>query len=119
MACKPKRKNSNEDEMYNTEMLYSRATCLLSTNQISLDDLFKYELSPIPLSMFRATGEGRFPSNKSSLRNKLKVKISKRNIKSDAIIIDGCAALYHVHWPKEAKVSDFVDSFVQYISKFL
>ena len=119
MASKPNRKHSNEHETYNTEMLYSRVMCLLSVNQISLDDLFKYELSSIPLSMFKATGEGRFPSNKSSLKKKLKVEVSKRNIQSDAIVIDGCAALYHVHWPKEAKVSDFVDSFVQYISKFL
>ena len=119
MACKPKRKDLNVHEAYNTEMLYSRVMCLLSVNQISLDDLFKYELSPIPLSMFKATGEGRFPSNKSSLKKKFKVEVSKRNIKTDAVIIDGCAALYHVHWPKEAKVQDFVDTFIQYISKFL
>ena len=88
MAYKPKRKESNEHETYNTEMLYSRVMCLLSVNQISLDDLFKYELSPIPLSMFKVTGEGRFPSNKSSLKNKLKVEVSKRNIKTDAVILD-------------------------------
>ena len=33
--------------------------------------------------------------------------------------LDGCAALYHIHWPKDAKVEDFLDSFVLYTSELL
>ena len=48
------------------------------------------------------------------MKNKLKIEVSKRNSAVDVIIVDGCAALYHIHRPKDAKVRDFVDSFVLY-----
>ena len=57
--------------------------------------------------------------NKAALKNKLKIEASKRNSTIDVIILDGCAAMYHIHWPKEAKVRDFVDSFVLYTSELL
>ena len=69
--------------------------------------------------MFIVTGEERFPKNKVALKNKLKIEVSKRSSTIDAIIVDGCAALYHFNWPKDAKVRDFADSFVLYTSDLL
>ena len=31
------------------------------------------------------------------------------------MILDGCAVLYHIHWPKDARVKDFVDAFIEYV----
>ena len=79
----------------------------MSVGQISLEDLFLYDLSPVPKSMFTVTGEGRFPKNKAALKNKLKIEVSKRNSTIDVIIVDGCAALYHIHWQRLAKMQRF------------
>ena len=61
-------------------MLYSQVMCLLSVGQISLEDLFFYELSAVLKSMFTVTGEGRFQKNKTALKNKLKIEVSKRSL---------------------------------------
>ena len=45
-------------------------------------------------SLFRDTGEGRYPTSKSLLKNELKVEVSTRNITPDAVVIDGCAMLH-------------------------
>ena len=38
--------------------------CILSLDQISLEDLFNYELAPVPTSLFTDTGEARYPNSK-------------------------------------------------------
>ena len=45
--------------VYNTEVIYSRVMCLLNPKQIDLKDLFQYELSPVPLSIFDGSGDSR------------------------------------------------------------
>ena len=45
--------------VYNTEVIYSRVMYLLNAKQIDLKDLFKYELSPVPLSLFDENGDSR------------------------------------------------------------
>ena len=48
-----KRKASTENvKNYNTELIYSRFMCLLSIYKISFEDLFMYELSTVPVSLF-------------------------------------------------------------------
>ena len=89
--------------------MHSRVMCLLSVGQISLEDLFFYELSPVPLSMFTVKEEGRFLKNKAALKIKLKIEVSKRNATADLINVDGCAALHYIHWPKDTKARNFVD----------
>ena len=92
-------------EVYNTEIIFSRVMYLLSAGQIDIGDLFSYELSPVPTSLFHDTGEGRYPTSKSVLKNELKVEESTRNINPDAVVIDGFAMLHAaVHWPKGGKV---------------
>ena len=48
-----------EVEIFNTEVIYSRVMCLLSIGRIELEEILKYELSPVPLSLFDSNGETR------------------------------------------------------------
>ena len=61
----------NKDE-YNTDLLLARALLFLGTNQLELDQVFSYELAPVPTSLFREPGDARFPKNKSVVMNMLK-----------------------------------------------
>ena len=57
---------------------------------------------------------------RSILKNKLKVRVSSRNIKLDAAVIDSGRMLDSaVHWPKEGLVSKFIDGVTSYIFKIL
>ena len=72
IEVKEKRKGSLAgNDIYNTEMLYLCVMCLLSVGQISLEDLFFYELSPVPMTIFTVTGEGRFQKDKAILNKQL------------------------------------------------
>ena len=79
-------------EVYNTEIIFSRVMYLLSAGHIQMEDLFKYELAPVPTALFKDTEEGRYPTSKVVLKNGLKV--STITIVADAIIIDGCTMLH-------------------------
>ena len=92
--------------------------CLLIVDQISLDDLFNYELAPVLTLLFTDTGEARYPKGKSTLKKKLKVEVSTRTHDADVMVLDGCAVLYNIHWPKDACVKDFVDAFIEYLKTF-
>ena len=113
-----KKSNKKKDvEVYNTEIIFSRVMYLLSAGQIDIGDLFSYELSPVPTSLFHDTGEGRYPTSKSVLKNEMKVEVSTRNIYPNAIVIDGCAMLHAaVHWPKGGKVKDLIKAISGYVS---
>ena len=107
-------------EVYNTKIIFSRVMYLLSAGHIQMEDLFKYELAPVPTALFKDTGEGRYPTSKAVLKNALKVGVSTRTTVPDAIIIDGCAMLYSaIHWPKGGKVNDFLAGVRSYISNKL
>ena len=85
-----------------------------------MEDLFKYELAPVPTALFKDTGEGRYPTSKAVLKNALKVEVSKRTILPNAIITDGCAMLHiAIHCPKGGKVNDFLLGVPSYISNKL
>ena len=110
----------NTAEVYNTDIIFSRVMYLLSADRIQLEDLFKYELAPVPTALFNNTGEGRYPKSKSVLKNALKVEVFTRKIVPDATFIDGCAMLHSsIHWPKGGKVNDFLVGVRCYISKKL
>ena len=62
MANKKKGTKVGDVIIYNTEVIFSRVMCLQSTGQlVNLQDFFKYELSPIPTSLFKENGKGRYP----------------------------------------------------------
>ena len=78
-------------EVYNTEVIFSRVMYFVF---VQMEDLFKYELAPVPTTIFKETGEGRYPTSKAVLNNALKVEVSTRTIVPDVIIIDDCAMLH-------------------------
>ena len=69
--------------------------------------------------MFIDSGEVRYPKRKSTLKKKLTVEVSTRTHYADVIILDGCTILYHIHWPKDARVKDFVNAFTENVKKHL
>ena len=60
-----KKKNA---EVYNTDVIFSRVVYLLSAGRIQLEDLFRYELAPVPTALFKDTCEGRYLTNKADLK---------------------------------------------------
>ena len=104
-------------DIYNVNLIYSRILGLKQSREIDFKDVLKHELAPIPTSMFRSSGKMRIASGKSSLKNKLKVEVSSRlsTQDSDAVILDGCAILWCVHWPCNGSVQDYVDNFCSYV----
>ena len=86
-----KKKKAQVVQVYNSDLIYSRVMCLLSLDQISLEDLFNYELAPVPSSLITDTSEARYPKGKSILKKKPKVEVSTRTHDADVVILDGCA----------------------------
>ena len=64
--------------IFDTELIYSRAIGLLPSRNIDSRDIFKYELSPVPTSMFDDSGAMRITKTKSVLKQKLQVEQSAR-----------------------------------------
>ena len=66
--------------------------CLLSIGIITLEDVLKYELSPILLPLFENTGDMRASKSKLELKKALQVETSLLlQPKLNVVIIDGCA----------------------------
>ena len=106
--------------VYNTEVIYSCVMCLLNAKQIDLKELFKYELSPVSLSLVCENGGSRLAKQKADLKNTLKEEISLQTCLSEnAVVLDDCAILWSVHWPKDGNFSKLVNAFKDYIMKFL
>ena len=107
-------------EVYNTEIIFSRLPYLNSTDKIKINDLFSYELAPIPTYLFKDNGEGRYSTSKVHLKNALKVEVPMRNIIPKATLIDVCEIMHSIlHWTKRGKVSDLLVALRSYIVKIL
>lgn len=83
-----------------------------------MGSFFMYELSLVPMSLFSDSGKGHCPNNKSTLRTKSKVEVSIRKDNTDALILDDCFVLYHIHWLTDAKVG-YVILLIQYTQNYL
>lgn len=118
---KKEQKDSKKGQMiFNTEVIFSRVLYLLGVNRLDFSTLFNFELAPVPTSLFKDTGEGRYSQTKSVLKNKLKVEVSARNVNPDTIVIDGGGMLHsQIYWPKDGLVQDFVNGVIVYVSKIL
>lgn len=64
--------------MYKTKVIYSPVMCLLSFKYVELKDIFKYELSPIPLSLSDENRDSCLAKRKADLKNTFKEKVSLR-----------------------------------------
>ena len=116
---KTSKNKENTVKQYNTDLIMSRVLYLLGNNQLDLEDVFKYELAPVPMSMFENTGEARYAPSKSDLMNKLKIEVSTRGIKPETVVIDGGGMLHSaIYWPKDGNMSDLLTSIDKYLSKF-
>ena len=61
-------------EIIETAMIYSRVIAVQLTNDtFNMRDVLKYELSPIPTSMFNDSGDIRTPKNEADLKNAFSV----------------------------------------------
>ena len=119
MAILKKSIKVGDVDVFDTDIIFARVMCLLNAGQIRLDDVFSYELSPIPVSIFKENGEMRMIGNKSDLKNRVKVDVSIRiQDVVNAVIIDGCAMLYAVYWPTDGTVNDLIQSIKVYLKQY-
>ena len=118
MAVAEKSVRVGDKDVYDANLIYSRVLGLQQSRSIELKDVLKHELAPIPTSMFKDNGEMRIATNKADLKKKLQIRVSARAVdKADAIVIDGCALLWSVHWPEKGTVKEYVDNFISHVSK--
>jgi len=98
--------------VYDTELIYTRVMCLQQYRDIDIKDMLSYELPHVPTSLFDESGAMRSQS-KAVLKTKLHAEQSSR-IKGvpDAVIVDGCAMLWTVHWPINGRVEDYAINFM-------
>ena len=98
--------------VYDTELIYTRVLGLQQSRNLNKQTILTYELSATPPALFDENGDMR-SQTKATLRNQLKVEISNRRTSPpDAIIIDGCAYLWSVHWPTSGTVETYIQNFV-------
>ena len=105
-------------QLYDTDLIYSRVIGLRTSRNMSMKEVLKFELSPIPTSLYEDSGDMRLAKAKSVLKKKLQIDQSDRTFsKPETIIIDGCALLWVIHWPTNGTVIHFANNVVQYLKK--
>ena len=110
------RETSNVGSIFN-RLLIIRET---SDNPITMVDVLRYELTPMPLSMFEMDGTPRIIKKKSDIMNSIKAVVATRGRKHDVSILDGCAILWKIQWPTSSgTMKDYIKGFVNYITDFL
>lgn len=98
-------------KVYDMEKLYARLLIVSQSRHIDLSELFKYELSPVPSSLFDEYGDMR-KGSKAVLLNTLAVFANDPLETVDAELFDGNEAVYHKLWPKNVTVKGFAEDFV-------
>ncbi|KAG1712158.1 Serine/threonine-protein phosphatase 6 regulatory ankyrin repeat subunit A [Nymphon striatum] len=99
------------DRLFDIELIYSRIIGVqASARNLNLQDLFSYELAPVPTSMFKDSGAIRFMTDKVKLK-RLQVETSVRTILIDATVIDGSALLWIPNWTTKGTVADLIPGF--------
>jgi hypothetical protein len=86
---------------------------------MDIKDLFSYELSPVPASMFTANGM-RICKAKANLKRKLQSEVSQHDVGVEShTVIDGSALLWTIHWPEHGTVGDFVENVESRVAVYL
>ena len=111
----------NDGEIIGTSLIYSRVIALQLTNvAMTVENVFKHELAPIPTSIFNDDGDLRPAKSKADMKRTLESKASTRTMnKPERTIIDVSATLWLVNWPTKASVIDYLQIFTSYISQKL
>ena len=89
-----------------TEIILTRVLFLLN-REVALENIFHYELAPMPTSLFKTNLEANYPSNKSTLFNILKVEHQALPKETTCFIIDGGSLMYNTHWPTGSCAEEF------------
>ncbi len=98
--------------VYDTELIYTRVICIQQYRDIDITDVLSYKLSP---SLFAESRNVRAQSN-AVLKTKLQVgQASQIQWVPDAVIIDGCAMLWNVHWRTSGTVVAYLINFIDFI----
>jgi len=121
MATKRRRLQLRDGEpVFDTELIFARTMGLMSTMEFNLRELFKYELSQIPTSLFTDNGSLRPSTAKSKLKKSIVVEQSSRITPNPKILVlDGCAILWTLHWPVPGTVADLVTEIETYLCRKL
>ena len=119
MAASRKSITCDKQEIFDTELIYSRVMALAGCREFDLKELFQYELSPIPTSLFDDNGDMRPATAKSALKKKLQLEVPSRTLEKAIKIIDGCAFLWTVSWPTKKPIASFVENFWSKILRYL
>ena len=101
---------------YDAEKIYARLLIISQKREIDLPGLFKYELAPVPSSLFDDYCEMR-KGTKSVLLSKIAVFTSTQMEPVDLELVDGNEALYHTLWPKMGSTKQFAEGFCRSRSK--
>ena len=120
MAASCKFVKIGDSKVYDLNAIYSRVIALLSSDRdVDVNDVFSYELVPVPTAMFMKDGM-RICKAKSKLKRSLQIEVSRRNAgDADATVIDVSALLWTVHWPADGSVADFIVNVKKRIASYL
>ncbi|KAG7177523.1 hypothetical protein Hamer_G008156 [Homarus americanus] len=105
-----------DKDVYDNNLIYSRVLGLQHARDIGLTTVLKYELAPLPTSMFTESGDMYIATSKMTLKKKLQVLVSARlSPDPQILIIDGCGILWCVHWSCKGTVQDCIDIVCSFI----
>ena len=111
------------EEVPDPNVLFQRALVLSCSpdSDVTFEDFLRYELSPLPLSLFTEHGFLR-SNNKAELSNHLtqgyEVSTSTLvlNQRYWTTVIDGGGLLHNVVWNPESSIMDILSQYIQYIN---
>ena len=108
-------------KVFDTTVIYSRVIGVqASSREIDIEKVISHELAPVPTSMFHDDGSMRICKGKSDLKKRLAIETSPRQCNSvNAVVLDGSAILWIVHWPAKGAVVDYIENFKKFLVKKL
>ena len=113
------KKSHSIDLSFNINKLFGQLLLIQQSEDVSMLEILKKELTPRPISMFDSLGNIRTCA-KHELKNALKVEVNARSSASpDSFVVDGCGLLWHVEYPKNGTVSRVVANFIRKVRKYL
>lgn len=102
-----------------TQNSYTSVMGLQQSRDLDIKEVLIYELFATPPGLCDENGDTR-SQNKAMLKSKLQVQVSNRHIEyPDAILIDGCALLWVIHWPSLGTVEYFIKNFLMSLHFYL
>ena len=87
-----------------------------------MKEVLKFELIPMPLSMFKTDGNPRIISNKADLMNLLQVEVSTRTRKAAINFRQICDFMDNIiiQWPSSnGTMTDYIKRFSRYVMDLL